>query len=45
MVSVSWRKAGTNPKTAEDDLIDATAEAMKNNPDFTVGCKTVRNNL
>ncbi len=45
MVSVSWRKAGTNPKTAEDDLIDATVEAMKNNPDFTVGCKTVRNNL
>ena len=45
MVSVSWRKAGTNPKTAEDDLLDATAEAMKQNPDFSVGCKTVRNNL
>ena len=45
MISVSWRKAGLNPKTAEDDLLDATAEAMKQNPDFSVGCKTVRNNL
>ena len=45
MVSVSYRKAGENPKTAEDDLLDATAEAMKQNPDFSVGCKTVRNNL
>ena len=44
-VSVSYRKAGENPKTAEDDLLDATAEAMKQNPDFSVGCKTVRNNL
>ena len=45
MVSVSWREAGKNPRTAEDDLLDATAEAMKQNPDFGVGCKTVRNNL
>ena len=45
MVSVSWRKAGSKPKTAEDDLLDATAEAMKQNPEFTVGCKTVKNNL
>ena len=45
MVSVSWREAGKNPRTAEDDLLDATAEAMKQNPDFTVGCKTVRKNL
>ena len=45
MVSVSWREAGKNPRTAEDDLLDATAEAMKQNPDFGVGCKTSRNNL
>ena len=45
MVSISWREAGKNPRTAEDDLLDATAEAMKQNPDFGVGCKTVRNNL
>ena len=45
MVSVSWREAGKNPRTAEDDLLDATAEAMKQNPNFTVGCKTVRKNL
>lgn len=45
MVSVSWRKAGSKPKTAEDDLLDATAEAMRQNPEFTVGCKTVKNNL
>lgn len=45
MVSVSWREAGDNPRTAEDDLLDATLEAMKQNPDFSVGCKTVRKNL
>ena len=45
MVSVAWRKAGDNPRTAEDNLLDATAEAMKQNPDFSVGCKTSRNNL
>ena len=45
MVSVSWREAGKNPRTAEDDLLDATMEAMKNNPEFSVGCKTIRNNL
>ena len=44
-VSVSWRKAGENPRTAEDDLLDKTAQAMKENPDFSVGCKTVRNNV
>ena len=44
-VSVSWRKAGDYPRTAEDDLLDKTAQAMKDNPDFSVGCKTVRNNL
>ena len=45
MVSVSWRKAGDNPRTAEDDLLDATAKAMRQNPDFGVGCKTMRNNI
>ena len=44
-VSVSWRKAGENPRTAEDDLLEKTVQAMKENPDFSVGCKTVRNNL
>ena len=44
-VSVSWRKAGGNPRTAEDDLLEKTAQAMKETPDFSVGCKTVRNNL
>ena len=44
-VSVSWRKAGGNPRTAEDDLLEKTAQAMKDNPDFSVGCKTVRNNV
>ncbi len=45
MVSVSWRKAGENPRTPEDELIDKTLEAMKENPEFSIGCKTVRNNL
>lgn len=45
MVSVSWRKAGGDPKTAEDGLLESTAEAMRQNPDFSIGCKTLRNNL
>ena len=45
MVSVSWRQAGSNPKTAEDDLLEATSIAMKENPEFSVGCNTVRNNM
>ncbi len=44
-VSVSWREAGEYPRTAEDDLLEKTAQAMKENPDFSVGCKTVRNNV
>ena len=40
-VSVSWRKAGENPRTAEDDLLE-NRTGMKENPDFSVGCKTVR---
>ncbi len=42
MISVSWRLAGENPRTAEDELLDATLENMKQNPDFRVGCKTTR---
>ena len=45
MVSVSWCQGGDNPRTSEDDLLDATAEAMRQNPDFSVGCKTTRNNV
>ena len=44
-VSVSWKTAGENPRTAEDELLDATLEAMKENPDFSVGCKTTRKNV
>ena len=45
MVSVSWRDAGDNPGTLEDELLDATLAAMQSNPDFSVGCNTVRNNI
>ena len=45
MVSVAWRQAGDNPRSAEDDLLDATLEAMKDDPNFSVGCKTTRNNV
>jgi len=45
MISIAWRDAGTAPRSAEDDLLDATLEAMKDNPDFSVGCKTTRNNV
>ena len=45
MVSVCWRGAGENPRTPEDDLLDATAKAMRENPDFSIGCKTTRNNI
>ncbi|MEL0100839.1 MAG: 4'-phosphopantetheinyl transferase superfamily protein [Euryarchaeota archaeon] len=44
-VSVSWRDAGQNPRTAEDDLLDATLDAMRDNPDFSIGCATTRKNL
>ena len=44
MISVAWREAGIAPRSAEDELLDATLEAMKENSDFSVGCKTTRNN-
>jgi len=45
MVSLSWREAGEYPKTAEDDLLEKTSKAMRENPDFIVGCKTSRSNI
>jgi hypothetical protein len=45
MISIAWRDAGAAPRSAEDDLLDATLEAMAENPDFSVGCKTTRNNV
>ena len=42
MVSVSWNTAGQLPHTPEDDLLQATLENMRVNPDFTIGCNTVR---
>ena len=45
MISVSWRKAGENPRTPEDDLLEATRKAMEENSDFSIGCNTVRNSL
>ena len=45
MVSLSWREAGEYPKTAEDDLLEKTSKAMRENPDFIVGCKTSRTNI
>jgi len=45
MVSISWRDAGGNPETPEDELLDATLAAMQSNPDFSVGCNTTRNNV
>ena len=44
-VSVSWKPAGENPRTAEDELLDATLESMRENPDFSFGCKTTRKNV
>ncbi|HIF46725.1 MAG TPA: 4'-phosphopantetheinyl transferase superfamily protein [Candidatus Poseidoniales archaeon] len=43
MVSVAWRKSGGKPRTSEDDLLDATRDAMKDNPDFEIGCQATRN--
>ena len=45
MVSVAWRAAGHSPRTPEDDLLDATLSAMRDNPNFGIGCNTVRNNI
>jgi phosphopantetheinyl transferase len=45
MVSVAWRKAGQNPRTAEDDLLHQTRIAMQSSESWGVGCKTTRNNV
>ena len=42
MVSIAWRKSGDKPRTQEDNLLDATREAMKDNPNFEIGCKVTR---
>ena len=41
-ISVSWNIAGSLPRTPEDDLLETTLQKMKDNPGFTIGCKTTR---
>ena len=41
-VSVAWNVAGALPRTPEDDLLETTLQKMKDNPEFTIGCKTTR---
>ena len=45
MVSISWRKAGEDPESAEDDLLHQTRIAMQSGESWGVGCKTTRNNV
>ena len=45
MVSVSWRNAGDDPASAEDDLLQQTRIAMQSGESWGVGCNTTRNNM
>ena len=45
MVSVSWRNAGDDPVSAEDDLLQQTRIAMQSGESWGVGCNTTRNNV
>ena len=45
MVSISWRKAGNDPETPEDNLLQQTKTAMQSTDSWGVGCNTTRNNV
>ena len=45
MVSVSWRNAGDDPASAEDELLQQTRIAMQSDESWGVGCNTTRNNM
>ena len=45
MVSISWRDAGSNPETPEDNLLQQTKTAMQSTDSWGVGCNTTRNNV
>jgi 4'-phosphopantetheinyl transferase EntD len=38
-IALAWRNAGALPRSAEDDLLDATRKALESGQDFTVGCQ------
>ena len=44
-ITLAWGRDSNPIRGPEDDLLDATREAMRNGDDWTVGCSTVRKNI
>jgi hypothetical protein len=43
-ITLAWGLDVDPIRSPEDDLLDATREAMNNGDDWSVGCSTVRKN-
>ena len=43
-ISLSWMIGEGQIRSAEDDLLDATREAMNSEQEWQVGCSTTRKN-
>lgn len=43
-IALAWGRDTKPIRSSEDDLLDATLEAMSTNDDWTVGCSTIRKN-
>ena len=43
-ITLAWGRDVDPIRSPEDDLLDATREAMQNGDDWSVGCSTVRKN-
>ena len=44
-ITLAWGQDIHPIRSPEDDLLDATRQAMRNRDDWTVGCSTVRKNI
>jgi hypothetical protein len=44
-ISLAWGVDVRPIRGPEDDLLDATREAMESSEDWTVGCSTIRKNV
>ena len=43
-ITLAWGRDANPIRSPEDDLLDATREAMDNGDNWSVGCSTVRKN-
>ena len=44
-ITLAWARDNHPIRTLEDDLLDATREAMRSGDDWKVGCATIRKNV